>query len=109
MHAIGSYEGLPISDARSLVDVELPVPTLRPRDVLVRVQAVSVNPVDVKRRAGLKPSETPIVLGYDAAGIVEDVGGEVSTLAPGDEVFYASSPTTGSPDSGLTAWSTITT
>jgi NADPH:quinone reductase len=89
MRAIGSYDGLPLSDPQSLVDVELPTPELRPRDVLVRVQAVSVNPADVKRRAGLGHSETPVVLGYDAAGIVEEVGPEVSTLAVGDEVYYA--------------------
>lgn len=89
MRAIASYEGLPISDPRSLVDVELDAPELRPRDVLVRVQAVAVNPVDVKRRASLEPSETPTVLGYDAAGIVEEVGPGVSTLAVGDEVYYA--------------------
>ena len=89
MHAIGSYDGLPISDPQSLVDVELETPGLRPRDVLVRVQAVSVNPVDTKRRASLEHSETPVVLGHDAAGIVEEVGPEVSTLAIGDEVYYA--------------------
>ncbi len=89
MRAIGSYEALPVSDPRSLVDVELPAPDLRPRDVLVRVQAVSVNPVDIKRRASLEASDTPTVLGYDAAGIVEEVGPEVSTLAVGDEVYYA--------------------
>jgi NADPH2:quinone reductase len=89
MRAIGSYDGLPISDAASLVDVEMPVPELRPRDVLVRVEAVSVNPVDVKRRAGLRHSETPTVLGFDAAGVVEAVGGDVTTLEAGDEVWYA--------------------
>jgi zinc-binding alcohol dehydrogenase family protein len=89
MRAIGSYDGLPISDPQSLVDVELPTPRLRPRDVLVRVQAVSVNPVDIKRRAGLEHSDTPVVLGYDAAGTVEEAGPEVSTLAVGDEVYYA--------------------
>jgi NADPH:quinone reductase len=89
MRAIGSYDGLPISDPQSLVDVELPPPELRPRDVLVRVQAVSVNPVDIKRRASLEHSETPVVLGYDAAGVVGEVGPEVSTLAVGDEVYYA--------------------
>jgi NADPH2:quinone reductase len=89
MRAIGSYDGLPISDPRSLLDVELPTPALRSRDVLVRVQAVSVNPVDVKRRAGLDHSDTPVVLGYDAAGIVEEVGPEAATLAVGDEVYYA--------------------
>jgi NADPH2:quinone reductase len=89
MRAIGSYDGLPISDPQSLVDVELPAPALRPRDVLVRVQAVSVNPVDVKRRTGLAHSELATVLGYDAAGVVEEIGAEVSTLAVGDEVYYA--------------------
>jgi len=89
MRAVGSFDGLPVSDERSLVDVELPVPRLRSHDLLVRVQAVSVNPVDVKRRASLKPSVTPTVLGYDAAGVVEAIGPEVTTLGVGDEVFYA--------------------
>ncbi|MGI8713778.1 MAG: zinc-binding alcohol dehydrogenase family protein [Solirubrobacteraceae bacterium] len=89
MAAIGSYDGLPIEDARSLVDLELAVPTLRPRDVLVRVQAVSVNPVDVKRRAALEHDDAPTVLGYDAAGIVEATGAGVETLQAGDEVWYA--------------------
>jgi NADPH2:quinone reductase len=89
MQAIGAFDGLPVSDERCLVDVELPVPQLRTHDVLVRVHAVSVNPVDVKRRAGLKLSDTPTVLGYDAAGVVEAIGAEVSTLGVGDEVFYA--------------------
>jgi NADPH:quinone reductase len=89
MQAIGSFDGLPVSDERCLVDVELPVPDLRPHDVLVRVQAVSVNPADVKRRAALTASDTPTVLGYDAAGVVEAIGAEVGTLGVGDEVFYA--------------------
>jgi NADPH2:quinone reductase len=89
MSAIGSFDGLPVSDERCLVDVDLPVPQLRHHDVLVRVQAVSVNPVDVKRRASLERSATPTVLGYDAAGVVEAVGSSVSTLGVGDEVFYA--------------------
>ena len=89
MHAIASYDSLPISDPQSLVDVELPTPELRPRDVLVAVQAVSVNPVDVKRRSGLGHSDEPVVLGHDAAGIVQATGPEVSTLAVGDEVYYA--------------------
>ena len=87
MRAIGSFDGLPVSDERCLVDVELPVPQLRSQDVLVRVQAVSVNPVDVKRRASLERYATPMVLGYDAAGVVEAVGPSVTTLGVGDEVF----------------------
>jgi NADPH2:quinone reductase len=89
MRAIGSFNGLPVSDERCLVDVELPVPQLRSHDVLVRVQAVSVNPVDVKRRATLPHSDAPTVLGYDAAGVVEAIGSAVTTLGVGDEVFYA--------------------
>ena len=87
MRAVGSFQGLPVSDPNCLLDVEVPVPQLRPRDVLVRVHAVSVNPVDVKRRAGLERSDAPTVLGYDAAGVVEAVGPQVATLATGDEVF----------------------
>ncbi len=89
MRAVGAFDGLPIEDPDSLVDVEVPVPTLRPRDVLVRVHAVSVNPVDVKVRASLSRLQTPRILGFDAAGVVEAVGPEVSTLAVGDEVWYA--------------------
>ncbi|MBB5163138.1 alcohol dehydrogenase catalytic domain-containing protein [Mycobacterium sp. AZCC_0083] len=50
---------------------------------------MSVNPVDVKRRAGLDPSATPVIFGYDAAGTVEAVGAAVTTFSPGDEVWYA--------------------
>lgn len=89
MKAVASYDGLPIVDPMSLVDVELPIPELRPRDVLVAVQAVSVNPVDVKRRAGLTAAALPTVLGYDAAGVVQAIGPEVSSLSVGDEVWYA--------------------
>lgn len=89
MTAIGRFAALPIDDTRSLQDVEIPVPTLRPHDVLVRVAAVSVNPVDVKQRAALPESDEPVILGFDAAGTVTAVGEEVSTLAVGDEVWYA--------------------
>lgn len=89
MTAIGAFAALPIDDTRSLQDVEIPVPTLRPHDVLVRVAAVSVNPVDVKQRAGLPGSDEPVILGFDAAGTVTAVGAEVTTLAVGDEVWYA--------------------
>jgi zinc-binding alcohol dehydrogenase family protein len=89
MHAVVSYRGLPVDDERSLVEAEIPVPELLPHDLLVRVAAVSVNPVDVKRRAGLPESAAPTVLGYDAAGVVEAVGPAVTGYAAGDEVFYA--------------------
>jgi NADPH2:quinone reductase len=88
MKAIASYDGLPIADPLSLVDVELPAPELRPRDVLAAVEAVSVNPADVKLRAGLPAAALPTVLGYDAAGVVQAIGPEVSSLSVGDEVWY---------------------
>ncbi|MCY0389046.1 zinc-binding alcohol dehydrogenase family protein [Robbsia sp. Bb-Pol-6] len=90
MKAIGYYQNLPVSDPRSLVDIELPTPTLRPRDLLVRIEAVSVNPVDTKVRNGMTPPDgTARVLGYDAAGVVEAVGAEAVLFKVGDPVFYA--------------------
>jgi NADPH:quinone reductase len=71
-----------------LHDVQVPIPELRPHDILVRVEAVSVNPVDVKQRKALAGS-APTLLGFDAAGVVEAVGPEVTTHAVGDEVWYA--------------------
>ncbi len=76
--------------AEALVDLELPAPTPGPRDLLVRVHAVSVNPVDYKVRSGMAGGwEGAKVLGWDAAGVVEAVGPGVSLFRPGDEVFYA--------------------
>ncbi|MFM0269813.1 zinc-binding alcohol dehydrogenase family protein [Paraburkholderia aspalathi] len=74
-----------------LTELELPMPEPGPRDLRVAVKAVSVNPVDVKRRRWEDPSESPLprVLGYDAAGVVDAVGNEVTLFRPGDEVFYA--------------------
>ena len=89
MSAIGSYTAGPVDSAQTLQDVTVEVPTLRAHDVLVRVLAVSVNPADVKVRSSLKLSTTPVILGYDAAGVVEAVGPQVSTLSVGDEVWYA--------------------
>jgi zinc-binding alcohol dehydrogenase family protein len=78
-------------DVEVLTELELPMPEPGPRDLRVAVRAVSVNPVDVKRRRWEDPAERaqPRVLGYDAAGVVEAVGSEVTFFKPGDEVFYA--------------------
>lgn len=90
MKAIGFFSPHPIEHPESLVELDLPTPTPGPRDLLVRVRAVSVNPVDVKVRASAKPNEGQArVLGFDAAGVVEAVGRDVSYFAAGDEVFYA--------------------
>lgn len=70
-----------------LVDVEVDRPVLEEHDLLVEVRAVSVNPVDTKVRKG--HTEGRRVLGYDAAGVVREVGPGVTLFAPGDEVYYA--------------------
>lgn len=91
MKAVGHYRYLPIDDAESLVDVQVDVPEPQGRDLLVEVRAVSVNPVDTKRRmAGASPNELKI-LGYDAAGVVRKAGPETVLFKPGDEVCYAGS------------------
>ncbi|MBV8401319.1 MAG: zinc-binding alcohol dehydrogenase family protein [Acetobacteraceae bacterium] len=92
MKGVGYFErGLPISDENALLDLELPDPgPPAGRDLLVRVHAVSVNPRDSKSRKTFEASpDKPVILGYDASGVVEAVGPEVALFRPGDEVFYA--------------------
>lgn len=92
MKAVGYWQhGLPISDPRALEDLEIPNPgPPAGRDLLVRVHAVSVNPRDVKSRMAFPVKDgKPVVLGYDASGIVEAVGPQAELFRPGDEVFYA--------------------
>ncbi|WP_346055959.1 zinc-binding alcohol dehydrogenase family protein [Amycolatopsis dongchuanensis] len=89
--AVGSFRSLPVDDPDALVDVEIEVGEPGPHDLLVEVRAVSVNPVDVKVRAGFGSADEPKVLGFDAAGVVRAVGTEVRAFAPGDEVYYAGS------------------
>ncbi|MET0314550.1 MAG: zinc-binding alcohol dehydrogenase family protein [Hansschlegelia sp.] len=91
MKAVGFYQALAVDDPQSLLDVEIPQPEPKPRDLLVRVQAISVNPVDVKMRGRLAPAAggAPHILGYDAVGMVEAVGAEATMFKPGDAVFYA--------------------
>ncbi len=83
-----TQKGLPIEDPHSLFDTDLPKPAPGPRDLLVSVKAISVNPVDTKVRARAAVTE-PRVLGWDVAGVVTEVGPQVTLFKPGDEVFYA--------------------
>lgn len=87
-----TQQALPIEDPQSLIDMDLPKPTPGPRDLLIEVKAISVNPVDtkVRVRAAASASE-PKVLGWDAVGIVRGVGSDVTLFKTGDEVFYAGS------------------
>ncbi|WP_395943368.1 zinc-binding alcohol dehydrogenase family protein [Brevundimonas sp.] len=90
MKAIGYHVPGAIDRADALIDIEAAKPVPGPRDLLVRIHAVSVNPVDTKVRAKASPATSePKILGWDAAGVVEAVGDEVTLFAPGDEVFYA--------------------
>ena len=90
MKAVAYYHSLPADHADALQDVDLPTPTPGPRDLLVEVKAISVNPVDTKIRRNVAPTDGDAkVLGWDASGIVKAVGSEVSLFQPGDRVYYA--------------------
>ncbi|SDA95077.1 zinc-binding alcohol dehydrogenase family protein [Pseudomonas sp. NFACC15-1] len=92
MKAIAYYHSLPITDPQSLQDIELPEPVAGPRDLLVEVKAISVNPVDTKVRQNVQPEDgVAKVLGWDVAGVVKAVGSEVTLFKAGDKVFYAGS------------------
>ncbi|SDP87261.1 zinc-binding alcohol dehydrogenase family protein [Rhodoferax sp. OV413] len=92
MKAIGYHQNLPIDHPEALLDLELPAPVPGERDLLVRVSAVSVNPVDTKIRKGTAPAAGQAkVVGWDAVGTVEAIGSGVSLFRPGDRVYYAGS------------------
>src|SRR5262245_53393016 len=92
MKAVGLYRHLPIDDPESLVDVEVPKPVPAGRELLIEVKAISVNPVDYKIRARAAVDEQlPRILGWDAAGVVSDIGPDVKLFKKGDEVYYAGS------------------
>jgi zinc-binding alcohol dehydrogenase family protein len=94
MKAVGAYQYVALSDPQSLVDlyIEKPIPT--GRDLLVKVKAISVNPADLGvREKHNYEEESPKILGWDVAGIVEQVGAECQLFKPGDEIYYAGSVT----------------
>ncbi|MEM9807507.1 MAG: zinc-binding alcohol dehydrogenase family protein, partial [Cyanobacteria bacterium P01_D01_bin.56] len=90
--AIGYKVPGPINREDALQDITLETPKADGRDLLVKVSAVSVNPVDIKLRAAKSPEGSDwCVLGFDATGLVEAVGPDVQNFKPGDAVFYAGS------------------
>ncbi|MEI9864287.1 MAG: zinc-binding alcohol dehydrogenase family protein [Limisphaerales bacterium] len=92
MKIVSFHKSLPISDPDSLLDLTAETPKPAPRDLLVEVRAISVNPVDAKIRSGGgpgKPDGQLQILGWDAAGVVTDVGSDVTLFKAGDEVYYA--------------------
>ena len=96
MRAVGFLKSLPITEADSLIDVELPDPAPLADDLLVKIEAISINPADAKRRirtAVTTAHEEPFILGYDAVGIVQATGDAVSGFKEGDRVWYAGDAT----------------
>lgn len=90
MKAIGYIEPQDINQPEALLDIELANPVATGRDLLIKVQAISVNPVDVKIRATSSPSPSEYkILGWDAVGEVVAVGDQVAHFKPGDKVWYA--------------------
>lgn len=90
MKAVGLTKYLPIDNENSLLDIEINKPVASGLDLLVEVRAIAVNPVDTKVRAPKdKVETTPKILGWDASGIVVEVGEKVTEFKPGDEVYYA--------------------
>lgn len=90
MRAIGFTACHPVDHAEALLDLDIPAPGEPDgHDLLVEVRAMSVNPVDTKRRRSEEPKDGPRILGFDAAGIVRAVGPLCTLFRPGEEVFYA--------------------
>lgn len=90
MKAVGLFRYLPIEHPESLIHVDIEKPVATGKDLLIKVKAISVNPVDTKVRAPKRKMEdTPRILGWDVAGIVEQVGPDCTLFQPGDEVYYA--------------------
>lgn len=92
MKAVGFTRSLPIESPDSFIDFETPVPVPEGHDLLVKIKAISINPVDFKIRqnsAKDKELDAPKIIGWDAVGIVEAVGSDVTLFKKGDEVYYA--------------------
>lgn len=92
MKAVGYRKSLPIDAPDALFDFEADKPEPRGRDIRVAVKAISANPVDYKVRKRAEPKEGDVkILGFDASGVVDAVGPDVTLFKPGDEVWYAGS------------------
>ena len=90
MKAVGYFTAGPLDRTDALIDLDVPMPTPGPQDLLVKVAAISVNPVDTKIRSRRSATgDTPEVLGWDAVGEVVSCGASVSGFTAGDRVYYA--------------------
>ncbi len=90
MKAFGTFEAVSPDHPDSVVELDLPLPRPEERDLVVKVRAVSVNPVDCKLRYRIAGrQEQPLVYGWDASGTVVETGSRVSMFRAGDEIYYA--------------------
>lgn len=92
MKAVGFKTSLPISDPNSFIEFETEKPIPGGHELLVKIKAIAVNPVDFKIRQNAAKDtvlEQPKIIGWDAAGVVEAVGENVTLFKVGDEVYYA--------------------
>ena len=90
MKAVGYLKAQSIEQNNSLLDIELPIPEAKGRDLLIKVKAISVNPVDTKIRAAVNSEDGEYkVIGWDAVGEVVDTGDSVELFNKGDSVWYA--------------------
>lgn len=89
MKAIGLYKAAPVETDGLFREIDMETPKVEGRDILVRVKGVAVNPVDFKVRRGKADDGNFKILGWDAAGVVEAVGEDVTLFRPGDAVWYA--------------------
>jgi len=89
MRAVGYKESLPAEDPNSLLDITVDDPTPGEKDLLVKVKAVAVNPVDTKIRMRMAPESGHKIIGWDAVGEVVSTGDKVTGFQTGDRVWYA--------------------
>lgn len=91
MKTIGFEKPFKLEEGNLFKEYDLEIPKLKQHELLVKVQTISVNPVDTKQRM-TEVASVPRVLGFDAVGRVESIGSDVSMFKQGDIVFYAGSP-----------------
>ena len=76
----------------SLLLVDIPAPTPKPNEAIVKISAAGVNFIDVYFREGRYPSTLPLVCGQEGSGVVSEIGSDVHSFKPGDRVAYTSIP-----------------
>ncbi|HEY4399431.1 MAG TPA: zinc-binding alcohol dehydrogenase family protein [Lactobacillaceae bacterium] len=104
MQAIGVTQYLPLNDVKSFVLFDAPVPEIGAHDLLIEVEATSINPVDMFTRRRVKSSlTTPKILGWDGVGIVRAIGSDVTLFEVGQRVFWAGDYTRSGSDARLQA------